>query len=503
MKRTGAAVIQRQVPMFDFEESLKLISEQTIICVGDLMLDDFVYGEVSRISPEAPAPILAVTRNDLSVGGAGNVARNIAALGARCIFLGVVGEDEASRTLMRALAAEPLIEPHLVVDPARPTTRKVRFVSEHHSTHLLRADWELVEILNARAEKALIDRALAALPRAASVVLSDYAKGALTPHVIREIIDAARRAGIPIIVDPKAVDYAIYRGATVIKPNRKELSEATRRRTETDEEVIAAAAELNRLLETEAVVVSLSGAGLVLVPAQGAPIHVPAYPVKVKDASGAGDTVVATLAVMLATKVGYEPAARAANAAAAVVVGKRGTATVSAAELRSRILPAATLAPEEKIVFDWSVLPERLAEWRDLRIGFTNGCFDLLHPGHIKLLTEARAKCDRLVVGLNGDASVTRLKGEGRPMQGVHARAEVLAALEAVDLVVIFDEDTPLELIRRIRPKVLVKGGDYRREEVVGRELVEGDGGEVILIDLVPGFSTSRIVRRSRAQQSR
>jgi D-beta-D-heptose 7-phosphate kinase / D-beta-D-heptose 1-phosphate adenosyltransferase len=239
------------------------------------------------------------------------------------------------------------------------------------------------------------------------------------------------------------------------------------------------------------------------VPAQGAPIHVPAYPVKVKDASGAGDTVVATLAVMLATKVGYEPAARAANAAAAVVVGKRGTATVSAAELRSRILPAATLAPEEKIVFDWSVLPERLAEWRDLRIGFTNGCFDLLHPGHIKLLTEARAKCDRLVVGLNGDASVTRLKGEGRPMQGVHARAEVLAALEAVDLVVIFDEDTPLELIRRIRPKVLVKGGDYRREEVVGRELVEGDGGEVILIDLVPGFSTSRIVRRSRAQQSR
>jgi D-beta-D-heptose 7-phosphate kinase / D-beta-D-heptose 1-phosphate adenosyltransferase len=308
--------------MFNFEESLKLISEQTIICVGDLMLDDFVYGEVSRISPEAPAPILAVTRNDLTVGGAGNVARNIAALGARCVFLGVVGEDEASRTLMRALAAEPLIEPHLVVDSARPTTRKVRFVSEHHSTHLLRADWELVEVLNARTEKALIDRTLAALPRAASVVLSDYAKGALTPRVIREVIDAARKAGIPIIVDPKAVDYSIYRGATVIKPNRKELSDATRRRTESDEEVIAAASELNRLLGTDAVVVSLSGAGLILVPANGQPLHVPAYPVKVKDASGAGDTVVATLAVMLATKAGYEPAARAANAAAAVVVGK-------------------------------------------------------------------------------------------------------------------------------------------------------------------------------------
>ncbi len=488
--------------MLDFEEVLKLVSEQTIVCIGDLMLDDFVYGEVSRISPEAPAPILAVTRNDLTVGGAGNVARNIAALGARCVFIGVVGEDDASRTLMRALAAEPLIEPHLVVDPARPTTRKVRFVSEHHSTHLLRADWELAEVLNPRTEKALIDRALAALPGAASVVLSDYAKGALTPHAIRSIIDAAKSAGIPIIVDPKAADYSIYRGATVIKPNRKELADATRRRVETDDDVIAAASDLNRLVGTDAVVVSLSDAGLILVPSGGAAVRVPAYPVKVRDTSGAGDTVVATLAVMLAVQVDHETAVRAANAAAAVVVGKRGTATVSGAELRSRILPAASLAPEEKIVFDWSALDERLAEWRGLRIGFTNGCFDLLHPGHIKLLTETRAACDRLIVGLNSDASVRRLKGEGRPMQQAHARAEVLAALQAVDLVVVFDQDTPLELIRRVRPKVLAKGSDYRREEVVGHALVESDGGQVILIDLVPGFSTTKIVRRSRAPQS-
>jgi D-beta-D-heptose 7-phosphate kinase / D-beta-D-heptose 1-phosphate adenosyltransferase len=484
--------------MFNFEDALKLIPEQTIVCVGDLMLDDFVYGEVSRISPEAPAPILAVHRNELTVGGAGNVARNIAALGARCIFLGVVGEDDASRTLMRALAAEPLIEPHIVVDARRPTTRKVRFVSEHHATHLLRADWELAEPLDAKTEKALIDRTLAALPRAGSVVLSDYAKGTLTPRVIRAVIEAANASGIPIIVDPKAVDYSIYRGATVVKPNRKELSEATRRRADSDADVIVAATELNGVLGTEAVVVSLSDAGLMLVPTNGAPIHVPAYPVKLGDTSGAGDTVVAALAVLLATKAGYEPAVRAANAAAAVVVGKRGTATVSAAELRSRILPAASLAPEEKVVFDWSVLDQRLAAWRDLRIGFTNGCFDLLHPGHIKLLSEARAACDRLIVGLNGDASVRRLKGEGRPLQEVHARAEVLAALEAVDLVVVFDQDTPLELIRRVRPKVLAKGGDYRREEVVGHELVESDGGDVILVDLMPGFSTSKIVRRSR-----
>ena len=484
--------------MFNFEDALKLIPDQTVVCVGDLMLDDFVYGEVSRISPEAPAPIIAVRRNELTVGGAGNVARNIAALGARCIFLGVVGEDDASRKLMRAMAAEPLIEPHLIIDPTRPTTRKVRFVSEHHSTHLLRADWELAEALSAKTEKALIDRVLAALPRAGAVVLSDYAKGTLTPRVIREIIGATKRAKMPIIVDPKAMDYSIYRGATVIKPNRKELSEATRRRAESDQEVIEAASELNRLLETDAIVVSLSDAGLILVPAHGAAVHLPAYPVKLGDTSGAGDTVVAALAVMLAADVDYEPAVRAANAAASVVVGKRGTATVSAGELRSRILPAASLASEEKVIFDWVVLDERLAAWRDLRIGFTNGCFDLLHPGHIKLLSEARAACDRLIVGLNGDASVRRLKGEGRPLQEVHARAEVLAALEAVDLVVVFDQDTPLDLIRRVRPKVLAKGGDYRREQVVGHELVESDGGEVILIDLMPGFSTSKLVRRSR-----
>jgi len=332
--------------------------------------------------------------------------------------------------------------------------------------------------------------------------LSDYAKGALTPRAIREIIDAAKKAGIPIIVDPKAADYSIYRGATVIKPNRKELSDATRRRVDTDDDVIAAASELNRLLGTDAVVVSLSDAGLILVPSAGAALHVPAYPVKVRDTSGAGDTVVATLAVMLAIEVDHETAVRAANAAAAVVVGKRGTATVSSAELRSRVLPAASLAPEEKIVFDWAVLDERLAEWRGLRIGFTNGCFDLLHPGHIKLLSETRAKCDRLIVGLNSDASVRRLKGEGRPVQQTHARAEVLAALQAVDLVVIFDQDTPLELIRRVRPKILAKGGDYRREDVVGHALVEEDGGQVILIDLVPGFSTTRIVRQSRAPRS-
>ena len=490
--------------MFNFEDVLKLIPEQTVICIGDLMLDDFVYGEVSRISPEAPAPVIAVSRSELTVGGAGNVARNIAALGARCIFVGVVGEDEAGRALATALRSEPLIESHLVVDRTRMTTRKVRFVSEHHSTHLLRADWEQAQPLDPPTEKMVIDHTLAALPRAAAVVLSDYAKGTLTPHVVRTVIAAAKKLRKPVIVDPKGKDFSRYRDATLITPNLHELAEVTRHSVANEADIAAAAAELNRAVGSDAVLVTRSEEGMSLVPARGEPVHIGAYPVKVRDVSGAGDTVVAALAAMLAAQAGFEHAMRAANAAAAVVVGKRGTATVSAAELRSRILPAASLAPEEKIVFDWSVLDERLAEWRraGLRIGFTNGCFDLLHPGHIKLLTGARVACDRLVVGLNDDASVRRLKGEGRPMQQVHARAEVLAALEAVDLVVIFGEDTPLDLIRRVRPKVLVKGGDYRREQVVGHEIVECDGGEVILVDLVPGFSTTRIVRRSREPQS-
>jgi D-beta-D-heptose 7-phosphate kinase/D-beta-D-heptose 1-phosphate adenosyltransferase len=486
--------------MFNFDKELSDLGAQTVLCIGDLMLDDFVYGEVTRISPEAPAPVIAVSRNETTIGGAGNVARNLASLGTRCIFIGVIGEDDAGRALASALKAETSIDAHLVTDRSRPTTRKVRFVSEHYSTHLLRADWELAKAVDSKIEQALIDHALKALPRVGAVVLSDYAKGVLTPRVIRAVIDAANKLGKPVVVDPKGTDFSIYKGATLITPNRPELAAATRRAAVSEAEIVAAAAELARMVGSKAVLVTRSEDGMTLAVAGAEPVHVPAYPVKVRDVSGAGDTVVAVLAAMLAADAGFEPAMRAANAAAAVAVSKRGTATVTVAELRSRILPAASLAAEEKVLFDWSMLDERLKEWRrqGLRIGFTNGCFDLLHPGHIKTLTGARAACDRLVVGLNSDASVTRLKGEGRPVQAEYARAEVLAALEAVDLVVIFQQDTPLELIQRLRPKVLIKGGDYRREDVVGREQVEADGGEVVLVDLVPGFSTTELVKRSR-----
>jgi D-beta-D-heptose 7-phosphate kinase / D-beta-D-heptose 1-phosphate adenosyltransferase len=490
--------------MFDFDKHLIDLAGQTVLCVGDLMLDEFVYGEVSRISPEAPTPVIAVKRAELMIGGAGNVARNLVSLGARCIFVGVVGDDDAGRALTSALEAQPLIDFDLVVDAARQTTRKVRFVSEHFSTHLLRADWEMSAPIGKASEDELIALVMEAMPRAGAVVLSDYAKGALTPRVIRDVIAAANAQGKPVVVDPKGRDYSIYRDATLITPNRQELADATHTAALTDDEIAAAADALREQLNAEAVLVTRSEDGMMLVTASGA-VHVPAYPVRVRDVSGAGDTVVAVLAAMLSLKADFESAMRAANAAAAVVVGKRGTASVSAAELRSRILPAASLAPEEKIVFDWAQIDEHLAAARrqGLRIGFTNGCFDLLHPGHIKLLAGARAACDWLVVGLNGDASVARLKGAGRPVQPVEARAELLAALEAVDLVVVFDEDTPEKLIAKVKPTVLVKGGDYTREQVVGREIVEALGGEVVLIELVPGHSTSAMVARSRASKAR
>jgi len=486
--------------MFNIDQELGKLAGAKVLCIGDLMLDDFVYGDVARISPEAPAPVIRVKRSDIIVGAAGNVARNIAALGASCIFIGVVGDDDAGRILTSSLAVEPRVDAFLVVDKSRPTTRKVRFVSEHYSTHMLRADWEVATPVAAPIEQAIIDHALDALPRVDAVVLSDYAKGTLTRSVIRRVIDAAREAGKPAIVDPKGNDYSIYRGATLITPNRKELSDAVHREVVGDEAVVTAAQELCRNIGCGAMLVTRSDEGMTLVVDGKEPVHVPAYPVKISDVSGAGDTVISVVASLLASKTDLELAMRAANAAAAVVVGKRGTATVSLTELRGRLLPASSLAPEEKIVFDWAQLDRRLDEWRrqGLRIGFTNGCFDLLHPGHVRLLTQARAACDRLVLGLNSDASVRKLKGEGRPVQDVHARSEVLAALEAVDLVVVFEQDTPQQLIERVRPKVLVKGADYTREQVVGGDFVEASGGEIVLVEIVPGHSTTSIVSRSR-----
>ncbi|HWX12598.1 MAG TPA: D-glycero-beta-D-manno-heptose-7-phosphate kinase [Trinickia sp.] len=490
--------------MFDFESLSGAIVRQTILCVGDLMLDEFVYGEVSRISPEAPTPVIAVRRSQTNVGGAGNVARNITALGARCIFVSLIGEDITGRILKTELAREKQIEQLLVVDPDRPTTRKARYVSEHFSTHMLRADWELAAPASEEIETKLIEAAVSALPRADIVLLSDYAKGVLTARVVRHIIDEARKLGKRVIVDPKNANWALYRGATLLTPNQKEFSEATRRRVLSDVDIAEASLEALRTADAEAILVTRSEHGMTLAHRDGGLIHVPAQPTKVRDVSGAGDTVVAMLAVALAANADWEEALRCASAAAAVAVSKPGTATVSLDELRRKILPSASLTAEEKIAASTNMLETQVAEWRKQgqRVGFTNGCFDILHPGHVRVLTQARAACDRLIVGLNSDASVRRLKGPERPVQDERSRAEVLAALEAVDLVVLFEEDTPLNLISAIKPNVLVKGGDYTREQVVGHDVVTAHGGEVVLVDVLEGHSTTSLVKRAREKRA-
>jgi D-beta-D-heptose 7-phosphate kinase/D-beta-D-heptose 1-phosphate adenosyltransferase len=487
--------------MFDYEKRLAELSQQTVLVVGDLMLDRFVYGEVGRISPEAPAPVLAVKREETNPGGAGNVARNIAGLGARCVLVSCIGDDGAGKTLSETFSLTGgQIDARLVLDAGRPTTQKARFVSDQHSTHLLRADWEETHPLPKHCEVEILTNALKALPACGALIISDYGKGVLTPHVIEKLIDAARKAKKPIVVDPKHHDYKIYKHATLITPNRAELSRAAHRDLRKTDDIIEAASKLIEDASLDAILVTRSEEGMTLVRARGEPVHVPSHAVKVRDVSGAGDTVVATIATMLALSTDLEAAARAANAAAAVVIGKRGTAAVNFIEMRAVLVPSAVRAHDEKIARDWKVMDEHLDEWRKagLRIGFTNGVFDLVHPGHLKVLAGARAACDRLVVGINSDASTRRLKGAARPIQDEVARAEVLAALEATDLVVIFEEDTPLELIRRVKPHVIVKGGDYKREQVVGHEIVEAQGGEVVIVDTLPERSTTRLVERSK-----
>src|SRR5258708_3070838 len=399
--------------MFDFEALSQAIAHQTVLCVGDLMLDEFVYGEVSRISPEAPAPVIAVQRSETNVGGAGNVARNIASLGGRCIFAGLVGDDDAGAKLKAELAQESRIEAVLVCDPSRPTTRKVRFVSEHFSTHMLRADWEQAQPAAADIEQKLIDAILPLIARADIVLLSDYAKGVLTARVIRNIIDGAKKLGKPVIVDPKSANFAIYRGATLLTPNRKEFAEATRSRADSEKGITDAAQDAMHLADCEAMLVTQSEHGMTLVVRNGEAIHVPALPVKVRDVSGAGDTVAAALALTLAAKADWETVLRMANAAAAVAVGKKGTATVTPAQLRRKTLPHASWAAEEKIVVAGGDLATHLLDWRKqgLRIGFTNGCFDILHPGPVKVLTAARGRCDPPIVGPENGPSTKPANG--------------------------------------------------------------------------------------------
>jgi len=473
-----------------------------VICVGDVMLDRFVYGSVDRISPEAPIPVLKIERELVVLGGAGNVVRNLVSLGAECCFLSVVGDDSAGRQLTSLIGREQRVEPHLLVEKNRTTTIKTRLIAGNQQ--MLRADREMVAPIRAEIATDLLQRATEALAEQDDagkiLVLSDYGKGVLQADLVRKLIVAARTHKVPVIVDPKGQDYRHYGGATLLTPNRRELQEAVQEATDSDGEVEGAARKLIAVCDVGGVLVTRSQQGMTLVPGRGPARHFPAVAREVFDVSGAGDTVIATVAAALGGGLDLADACALANVAAGVVVGKVGTAACTPAEI-SAALRARELGAGEGKLMERAALIERVADWRaqGLRIGFTNGCFDLLHPGHISLLAQARAACDRLVVGLNSDDSVKRLKGDARPIQAEIARAIVLASLVHVDAVVIFDDDTPLTLIETLRPDVLVKGADYTVETVVGSDIVLSYGGRVLLADLTPGQSTTSTVQRIQA----
>ncbi len=466
-----------------------------VMVLGDVMLDRFVYGSVERISPEAPIPVLNVERSLDMPGGAANVARNIAAMGARVILLGVTGEDAWAHDLRTQLACSPTIDARLVVDASRPTSVKTRYVAD--GQQVMRADRESRAPLAAAVERSLLGEFSSSLGGAEVIVLSDYAKGVLSDPVTCAVIDIARKAGKTIIVDPKSKDFGKYRGATMLTPNRLELQQACGQECTTDEQVVDGARRVMEQRVCEVIIVTRGKDGMSVIQAGGSAVHLPTVARQVFDVSGAGDTVVAAIALGVAAGAQVGEAATLANVAAGIVVGKRGTATVSTGEIVAALTPLDGRTDPQKIFALENVL--QLARgWREqgLRIAFANGCFDLLHPGHISLLEQARWSADRLIVGLNADLSIRRLKGPNRPVQSEVARATVLAAVKSVDAVVIFPEDTPIRLIEALQPDVLVKGADYTLDQVVGADLVISRGGKVVLADLLTGHSTTETVKR-------
>ncbi len=483
------------IPAAELATLIDRLAAGPVLVVGDVMLDRFVYGSVERISPEAPIPILKVEAEATMLGGAGSVVRNLAALGARPRLVAVVGDDGPGREVLSLLEAVLEAPPSIVVDPSRQTTVKHRYVAG--AQQLLRADREALSPLEKGAAAAVLEAAQAALEDASALVLSDYGKGCLADTMLEDLIASAQAAGLPVVVDPKGNDFARYRGATVVTPNRRELELASGLPARDDSAVEAAGRALIDASGIAHVLATRSEAGMTLVKGDGGAIPFPAQAREVYDVSGAGDTVVAVVAAALAGGLTLEQAAGLANAAAGVVVGKAGTAIAEPSEILRALHGESLLAAEAKVADLATVLAD-VRRWRQgrLSIGFTNGCFDLLHPGHVSLLEQAAEACDRLIVGLNSDASVARLKGEARPVQGESARAAVLASLAGIDRVVVFGDDTPQRLIEAIRPDLLVKGADYSRDQVVGGDFVEGYGGRILLAKIAPGHSTSTTIKR-------
>ncbi len=483
----------------DLSILLSNLGQAHVVVVGDVMLDRFVFGQVDRISPEGPIPVFQISGEDRMVGGAGNVARNLAALRVPSEMIGVVGNDASGREVADLVAAEGVDPARLVIDGTRQTTVKTRFTAA--GQQMLRADQEDAGDVNDDITRRIIDHLKAVLTKDSVLVLSDYGKGVLTPACLSALIGHALTLSVPVLVDPKGRDFRRYWGATVLTPNLKELSVAAGRSLSDDDDIVTAAQDVINKSGLQALLVTRSSDGMTLVTNDCDVTHQATEAREVFDVSGAGDTVVATLAAALGAGAPLADAMALANQAAGIVVGKVGTAAVHLSDLTQSVQGNSQAGAGGKLL-DQDALKDRIAVWRrqGLRVGFTNGCFDLLHPGHISLLTQAKAACDRLVLGLNSDASVRRLKGPERPVQTEVSRATVLSGLAAVDVVTLFDEDTPLALITALVPDVLIKGADYTKDEVVGADVVEAAGGRVVLAQLLDGHSTTATVGKLKSE---
>ncbi len=494
--------------MQDLIEVLRNLGRPHVVVLGDIMLDRYIWGNAERISQEAPVVLLRAEQREERLGGAGSVAMMLRTLEAQTTLLGVVGADAAAERVRELLQQQGIDAAGVRVDPSRPTTLKERYIGRAQARHpqqMLRVDYEHRHPLEAAVARELIAAAESAIRTADIVLISDYDKGVCTPELLAQVIGMARRRGLRVIADPiRGGNYDKYRGCSALTPNRLEAGLAVGRTLRTPEEALQAAEELLGRCELEAGIVTLDKDGMAFAHRDGRRGLFPTRPRQVYDITGAGDMVMAMLGLVLACGADYEAAIRLANVAGGLEVERIGVAPVRREEVLADLLvsvagerwvtPASKVVPREQLL---AAVQQRRAAGQ--RIAFTNGCFDVLHAGHVQYLTEARQQADCLVVGLNSDASVRQLKGPGRPVNPAEARAAILAALQVVDYVTIFDELTPLALIEALRPDVLVKGGDYSRATVVGAEFVESYGGRVHIAAFRPGFSTTQLLERMRA----
>ncbi len=482
---------EKRTPLEILEEGL---GQVRILVVGDLILDQTFTGSVGRISPEAPIPVVKVESMKNGLGGAGNVANNLSRLGCRVALASVLGMDQDAR-LLREMLAEKGIATGFLIEARRPSTKKVRIVSARQQ--MLRMDFELTDPIEPAEERDLSVRVALCLEEGVdAVILSDYGKGVCTDGLCRAVIRLCREKKLPVIVDPKGADWERYRGCTLVTPNLNELGEAVHRRLPNEnQEVEEAARELMEGFGLENILVTRSDRGMSLV-SQREVFHEKALAREVFDVSGAGDTVVAVLAAFVSGGASLQDASLAANRAAGFVVGKAGTYAIGKEELLAELKKDPFSASLSKVMsLEQAVSQVKSWKAEGKRIVFTNGCFDILHAGHVYCLEKAKSLGDRLVVGLNSDSSIRRLKGPDRPVNAEHFRERLLAALSPVDLVVLFEEETPLSLIKAMEPDFLVKGGDYMADEIVGAEETASWGGKVVVVPRFGNLSTTGILK--------